>query len=104
MKQDHYNHAHLSTYLKQFRFMLNMVITSKMQNISQSSVVIHCPCFILVSAKLYGKIAGNTLKMSLIVLTRCMPQINSQFVQISKFSILLTSLYVLASKLSGINY
>ena len=55
MKQDHYNHAHLSTYLKHFRFMLNMVITSKMQNISQSSVVIHCPCFILVSAKLYGK-------------------------------------------------
>ena len=60
MKQDHYNHAHLSTYLKHFRFMglkfmLNMVITSEIQNISQSSVVIHCPCFILVSAKLYGK-------------------------------------------------
>ena len=28
MKQDHYNHAHLLTYLKHFRFILNMVITS----------------------------------------------------------------------------
>ena len=47
------------------------------------------------------RVAGNTLKMSLIIPTRGMPQINSQCVQISKFSILLTSLYVLASKLSG---
>ena len=70
MKQDYYNHAHLSTYLKHFRFMgikfiLNMVITSKMQNISQSSVVIHCPCFILVSAKLYGSSPDACFRLTL---------------------------------------